>query len=638
MPELVPGDGLLTSLATEAEDLFNEDAPLTRKEEDGVLKKIIDEYEVENIRDTMDEQGKVPESIYFFYGGDSDQFNNALEFLGLSPINREFGAFLMSDLGLKTMTQNKLSIHVDSGDIFYDNHNTGQNLYSFLLSQQNDEAAYVPKKMSYSNSFEEYISKFLQQFSIDDQEKFDLWSFKNSKYLFYRFNDFIKAYGNPRYKLLHTKKKLDTVGVKNIEEKNKEFLIEKLIHSVEFEDLYATNPEKNSEILQTMERNYRILRRVYQQLHIDITELFSEFINYLSSHEIKDMSDDIEANGWGIKKITEVEDNYELFKIFQDFYTITGRLPLSNSLLVVPDGDAPPDEKVNTRQLYDLYKNTKSHGIVSLPFLGLIQYYLEENDQSLIKNATSELYYDLGYSTLSGARDFNFDAVSDLTARLSILLKHTILGNKKMREIEKEVLAQKINGGWVFEPKIEDPLGDVVKIIDMPYVDHKKTMHPYVEPTVQTADEIDKNQEIIDTDFIDLKTLYDKPWDVATETKKEKKIETLIDDVLNEKNPFNTFDGFWWEEDIFSKQDSPKTTELSKDILDKINEMSDNILRNIRPVDNRTEQEKIDNQFIPIDNRTRQELEDDDYLSFESDIEVDKKRWEWHRNRKYWYN
>ena len=224
----VPGDGLLTSLATEAEDLFNEDAPLTRKEEDRVLKKIMDEYEVEKIRDTMDEQEKVPESIYFFYGGDSDQFNNALEFLGLSPINREFGAFLMSDLGLKTMTQNKLSIHVDSGDIFYDNHNTGENLYSFLLSQQNDEAAYVPKKMSYSNSFEEYISKFLQQFSIDDQEKFDLLSFKNAKYLFYRFNNFIKAYGNPRYKLLHTKKKVDVVGVKKIEEKNKKFLTGKI--------------------------------------------------------------------------------------------------------------------------------------------------------------------------------------------------------------------------------------------------------------------------------------------------------------------------------------------------------------------------------------------------------------------------
>ena len=106
------------------------------------------------------------------------------------------------------MTQNKLSINVESGDIFYDNHITGENFYSFLLSQQNDEAVYIPEKFSYKNSFEAYIGSFLQNFSIDDQEKFDLFAFKNSKYLFYCFNDFIKAYGNSRYRLLHTKKML----------------------------------------------------------------------------------------------------------------------------------------------------------------------------------------------------------------------------------------------------------------------------------------------------------------------------------------------------------------------------------------------------------------------------------------------
>ena len=47
----------------------------------------MDEYEVEKSRDTIDEKGTVPESIYFFYGRDSELFNNALEFLGLSPIN-----------------------------------------------------------------------------------------------------------------------------------------------------------------------------------------------------------------------------------------------------------------------------------------------------------------------------------------------------------------------------------------------------------------------------------------------------------------------------------------------------------------------------------------------------------------------
>ena len=93
--------------------------------------------------------------------------------------------------------------------------------------------------------------------------------------------------------------------------------------------------------------------------------------------------------------------------------------------------------------------------------------------------------------------------------------------------------------------------------------------------------------------------------------------------MLNEKNPFNTFDDFWWEEDMFSKGDSPKTVDTSKDILSEIQEMSDNILRNLRPVNNRTEQEKIDDQFIPIDDRTQQELEDDDYLSLESEKESD---------------
>ena len=71
-----------------------------------------------------------------FYGGDSEQFVNALEFLGISPINREFAAFLLSDLSRKAISQSKLSIHVESGDIFYDNHNTEENFYSFLLSNK----------------------------------------------------------------------------------------------------------------------------------------------------------------------------------------------------------------------------------------------------------------------------------------------------------------------------------------------------------------------------------------------------------------------------------------------------------------------------------------------------------------------
>ena len=50
--------------------------------------------------------------------------------------------------------------------------------------------------------------------------------------------------------------------------------------------------------------------------------------------------------------------------------------------------------------------------------------------------------------------------------------------------------------------------------------------------------------------------------------------------------------------------------------------MSDYILKNIRPKDNRAIQELEDDQFIPLDDRTQQELEDDDYLSLESEKHV----------------
>ena len=85
------------------------------------------------------------------------------------------------------MTNNNLSIHIESGHIFYQNFNTSENFYNFLIAQQNDQTAPVPKKFSYHHSFEHYIKNFLPSFSLDNVEKFDLYSNKNTKYLCYRF-------------------------------------------------------------------------------------------------------------------------------------------------------------------------------------------------------------------------------------------------------------------------------------------------------------------------------------------------------------------------------------------------------------------------------------------------------------------
>ena len=47
------------------------------------------------------------------------------------------------------MTNNSLSIHIESGDIFYQNVNIGEKFSNFILAQQDHEIAPAPKKISY---------------------------------------------------------------------------------------------------------------------------------------------------------------------------------------------------------------------------------------------------------------------------------------------------------------------------------------------------------------------------------------------------------------------------------------------------------------------------------------------------------
>ena len=93
----------------------------------------------------------------------------------------------------------------------------------------------------------------------------------------------------------------DSVAMQKIEEKSKQFLVEKVIHGIEFQNPYNITTEKDPEIIETVERDYKIARRVYQKLWIDISELFAEFIRSIDPLNLQDMDDDINANGCGIK-------------------------------------------------------------------------------------------------------------------------------------------------------------------------------------------------------------------------------------------------------------------------------------------------------------------------------------------------
>ena len=93
--------------------------------------------------------------------------------------------------------------------------------------------------------------------------------------------------GEKRHILRHKVKIKDEVGMKKIEERERQFLVEKIIHCVEFSNPYENSIKKKPEIIETVESNYRIIRRVYQSLYSGVADIFFDYIHSLNPDEIQ---------------------------------------------------------------------------------------------------------------------------------------------------------------------------------------------------------------------------------------------------------------------------------------------------------------------------------------------------------------
>ena len=120
------------------------------------------------------------------------------------------------------------------------------------------------------------------------------------------------------------------------------------------------------------------------------------------------------------------------------FYYFNGWFHLANGFLIVPDGDVPEGkEKIYLKQLYGMFKDTNSHGLISLQFLCVLGIFFWV-DIFIPKSAIAELYKNLSYENLSGPRDLDFQAVSDLILELNFEIRPSTLLNKKRKEEDNE--------------------------------------------------------------------------------------------------------------------------------------------------------------------------------------------------------
>ena len=122
-----------------------------------------------------------------------------------------------------------------------------------------------------------------------------------------------------------------------------------------------------------------------------------------------------------------------------------------------------------------MFKDRNSHGLVSLQFLCALGRFFGV-DKSIPKSAITELYKNLSYKTLSGARDLNFQAVSDLISEVSCQIKRSTLLNRKRKEEDSESNL-KIKEEQFFFEQSDQSDKELVEDLFNP-LQHKKIEHP----------------------------------------------------------------------------------------------------------------------------------------------------------------
>ena len=214
-PRLELSDNILKVLS-DVEDVINDEFVKVEELDDKDMQEIKDEYNFDDIKNEFD-KGKVPEILEFFYGGeDNEKFRMNCEMLGLAGDNSDFIEFLFSSKGEQIMQENSTSIHLKSGNLFHDNLNTRESFYDFLLNQQDENIVIIKKKISYYKTFKVYLRDFLQSFDHEEINKFDLFSDKKVKYLFYKFKVYLEATHQPKKNIRHTKKVNDKFSLEKM--------------------------------------------------------------------------------------------------------------------------------------------------------------------------------------------------------------------------------------------------------------------------------------------------------------------------------------------------------------------------------------------------------------------------------------
>ena len=136
------------------------------------------------------------------------------------------------------------------------------------MAKNNPVSSETDHSFTFDRDYVTYFEWLVNAFFTSKKNKLDIFTNKNSKFLFYQFNDYLQQNGEQLKKIKHSVVTQDYIAAQEIQDKNWQYFVESVLS-------FADEPKESQKPFQldTVE-NVTILRRTYEELYNQIAKEF----------------------------------------------------------------------------------------------------------------------------------------------------------------------------------------------------------------------------------------------------------------------------------------------------------------------------------------------------------------------------
>ena len=248
-------------------------------------------------------------NLNFFTGEKNKKFDDIIRGIGPSSNNLDFLDFLQSDQCKQILVNNKLKIHIETGNIYYDDQDTNESILDFFFNQQNPITGVINFDFIYGESYADYFNWLIKGFDSYQKSKLDVLTWKNSKCLFYHYNDILQESNLELKKVKHSVVTDDYIAAEEIQNQNCQYFVESALEVCRAQEIGKTirKPQTNL-LIDTVESITIAKKKAYQSLYKYLEQNLYLTVESLFSEEFAEIKDDFNRENFWEKHVVHELD------------------------------------------------------------------------------------------------------------------------------------------------------------------------------------------------------------------------------------------------------------------------------------------------------------------------------------------